>query len=156
MYLLALGWGCVGWDGAFGLMRDVILGLSRRWRKKTISKRSENCPGITTVAFNIMMKGIVKALKLTKDRLQFPFDVRIVIRFKDIFPLSFNSLDLWRSGVQITASESRHCAVWAVPALASAKRESHLCSVSWDPNPCDIPSTTLTVSNKSSWDAKIP
>lgn len=63
------------------------------------------------MVFNIMMKGIVKALKLTKDRLQFPFDVRIVIRFKDIFPLSFNSLDLWRSGVQITTSESRHCAV---------------------------------------------
>lgn len=67
--------------------------------KKIKKFRVKNSPGITTMAFRVRMRSIVKALKLTRDRSQLPFDVRVVIRFKDIFPLSFNSLDLWRIGV---------------------------------------------------------
>lgn len=51
------------------------------------------------MAFRVRMRSVVKALKLSRDRSQLPFDVRMVIRFKDIFPLSFNSLDLLRIGV---------------------------------------------------------
>lgn len=79
----------------WGLWTDVRCNtVAEQMPVENIKKiRVKNSPGITTTAFRVRMRGIVKALKLATNRSQLPFDVKMVIRFKDIFPLSFNSLD---------------------------------------------------------------
>lgn len=116
--------------------------------------RVKNSCGITTKAIRAKMRGILKALKLAKDRLQPLFYISMMIIFKDVFTLSFSSLDLW-SGVHITVSKSRHCSMWAVTALPCAKRGSPTCSVSWEHDSkaetSEFPARSPIIRSKIQW-----